>query len=257
MNKKDFFDSIRQSVFGGNLTQEQVKNVEMILGASDRMPLSWVAYILATATHETGRVMAPIKETVQAWHKNKNPSDKEVMRRLQRAYDARKLKWVRSPYWNQGWFGRGYVQITHKRNYEKLGKAIGVDLVGNPDMALQPRVAAQILVKGMVDGLFTGKKLVDYLPGDYRNARRIVNGMDRADEIASLAMKYEDALLIAGYKAIPEPVGKGQPSGSSKPAPANGRGGLVALIIGAIAVLFAWLTSGDWGWLTGLFGGGQ
>jgi predicted chitinase len=93
--------------------------------------------------------------------------------------------------------GRGYVQITGRANYAKAGVALGLDLVRNPDLALQPTVAAQILVRGCSEGWFTGKKLADYLPGDYVEARRVVNGKDRADLIAGYARNYEAALAAS------------------------------------------------------------
>lgn len=41
--------------------------------------------------------------------------------------------------------GRGFIQITGKENYDKVGKIIGVDLVNNPDLANNPEVAAKII----------------------------------------------------------------------------------------------------------------
>ena len=77
--------------------------------------------------------------------------------------------------------GRGYVQITGRNNYTKFGRLLGVDLVNDPDLALGPVVAWDILSLGMREGLFTGVKLSDYiplddqLPADYYDARRIIN----------------------------------------------------------------------------------
>lgn len=42
--------------------------------------------------------------------------------------------------------GRGIIQLTGKDNYEKYGKMLGLDLVNNPDLAADPKVAAQIAV---------------------------------------------------------------------------------------------------------------
>lgn len=101
------------------------------------------------------------------------------------------------------YYGRGYVQLTHRTNYEKFSKILGVDLVNNPDLAVDKRHASTIIVHGMVHGVFTGalkkdgvhwsgKKLADYFDGkaDWINARRIINGLDRAQEVANLAKKW-------------------------------------------------------------------
>lgn len=93
--------------------------------------------------------------------------------------------------------GRGYVQITGRNNYTNWSKRLGVDLVGNPQLAEKPEYAARILVEGMKEGTFTGKKLADYIGGgkqDFRNARRIVNGTDKADTVAGYAQKILAAM---------------------------------------------------------------
>ena len=129
-----------------------------------------IAYILATAEWETNHTWKPVKEaywTSEAWRK-------------------KHLRYY--PY-----FGRGYVQITWKENYEKFGKLLGVDLVQHPDLALYPEYAAFILVYGMKHGIFTGKKLDDYITGRvsmYADARRIINGTDKAGTIASMARDF-------------------------------------------------------------------
>jgi len=45
----------------------------------------------------------------------------------------------------QGWAyrGRGLKQLTGKYNYEKCGLGLGVDLVSNPDLLLEPMYAAR------------------------------------------------------------------------------------------------------------------
>jgi len=95
------------------------------------------------------------------------------------------------------YYGRGYVQLTWQENYQEWSNRLGIDLVNNPDLATQPEIAAQIVVAGMKEGTFTGVGLDDYINGetvDFYNARRIVNGTDRASTIASHAEKYHAVL---------------------------------------------------------------
>lgn len=200
MNLEVFFKEVRP-MFGGSLTKDQVAGCETILAACGNIPLSHKAYILATAFHETGKLMQPIKETVAAYHKDKNPSDATVVSRLDASFAKGQLTWVKTPYWKfdtsgMAWFGRGYVQLTHKYNYVKAAEKLGVDMDANPNLAMQPTVAAQVLVRGCMEGWFTGKKLDDYLPDDYKGARRVVNGTDKAATIATYARQFAVALRI-------------------------------------------------------------
>jgi hypothetical protein len=51
----------------------------------------------------------------------------------------------------------------------------------------------------MLDGDFTGKGLndyIDYNQVDYFHARRIVNGVERAKEIAHMAAQSEEAIRL-------------------------------------------------------------
>lgn len=120
-----------------------------------------IAYVLGTVQHESGFKPIPEIDGASAWY---------------------------APY-----YGRGFVQITHEANYRKYQDLLGIPLVSQPDLALRPDVAAFILVHGMRTGNFTGRKLSDYISGDNRdfyNARRIVNGTDRASLIAGYAEQW-------------------------------------------------------------------
>lgn len=184
MDRKAFYGKVRP-MFGGSLTQKQVDGIEALLATTANLPQSHRAYLLATAKHETDDTMQPIVE-----YGGRKYFDKYDTGRLAKALGN-------TPQADGDGYvyrGRGYVQITGRANYAKAGLALGLDLTRNPDMALQPTVAAQILVRGCAEGWFTGKKLADYLPGDYRSARRVVNGLDDADLIASYAEKFEAAL---------------------------------------------------------------
>ena len=94
---------------------------------------------------------------------------------------------------------RGYVQITWRENYAKYSKVLSekfgyeINLVNSPDLALEPEYAIIILLDGFKYGRFTGKKIADYINDskvDFKNARRCINGLDKATHIAKLAKKY-------------------------------------------------------------------
>lgn len=91
--------------------------------------------------------------------------------------------------------GRGYCQLTGRGNYKRMGDALGVDLIGDPDKANQPDIAYRIISLGMIGGKFTGVSLKKYITAtgcDYANARKIINGLDHAQEIADNAAKIEN-----------------------------------------------------------------
>lgn len=166
--------------------------IQIILDEAQSLPVEYQAYILATAHHETGGTFQPVRETFAK-------SDEQAVKRMDTAWASGNLPQVSVPYWRpdaggKAWFGRGYVQLTHRSNYARAARFLGADLLGNPSLAMEPKIAAKILVRGMVDGWFTGERLGDFLPGDYTGARRIVNGTDRAAKIAALAVGYERQL---------------------------------------------------------------
>ncbi|MBX3583543.1 MAG: hypothetical protein KF810_16785 [Rhizobiaceae bacterium] len=153
------------------------------------------AYVLATAHHETAATMKPVREALAK-------TDAGAIAALNKAWKAGKLPWVKSDYWSGGYFGRGYVQLTHKANYAYAGEQLGVPLAERPSLALEPDIAVKVLVNGMRDGWFTGKKLSDYITlqkSDFKGARRIVNGTDKADLIAGYAKEYDALLKAEGY----------------------------------------------------------
>jgi len=137
-----------------------------------------IAYVLATADHETNHTLKPVTEAY--WLKEPD------------AY----LKEHHANYYP--YYGRGFVQLTWDKNYRKYGDLLGVDLLKFPEMALDPDIALFVLVHGFKTGAFTGKKITDYInkdKADYINARRCINGMDKAYTIRELAKSYERMLL--------------------------------------------------------------
>lgn len=183
MDHAAFFAGVRAR-FGG-LEQPQVDGFNVLLEALSDWPVRWIAYALATAWHETGRTMQPVKEYGGPAY-------------FTRMYDilgdrpakARELGNL-TPGDGAKYAGRGYVQITGRKNYASYG------IADTPDDAMRPDKAAAILKDGMERGRFTGKSLDDY-PNDYVGARRIINGQDKAQQIAGYAISFEAALREAG-----------------------------------------------------------
>jgi predicted chitinase len=129
-----------------------------------------IAYVLATTQWETAQTFKPVREAFwndEQWRKNN-------------------LRYY--PY-----YGRGYVQLTWRNNYQAYSDILSQDLVNNPDLALNTNVALFVLVQGFKTGAFTGRKITDFINSgqtDFVGARRCINGTDKANEIAALAQSF-------------------------------------------------------------------
>jgi len=193
-----FFDGLRGPLFGGGMTASQVEGVEAITREGRRrgLPLPQIAYVLATAHHETGRRMQPVREGFAR-------DDAHAVRIVTAMHRAGRIRVnYAKPDRKTGrsYYGRGHVQLTWRRNYATFAKRLGVDLVGDPDLALDPVVSVAILFDGMSLGLYTGKRLADYITPqsvDFVGARRIVNGTDKAELVAGYARSYLEPLRAA------------------------------------------------------------
>jgi len=188
IDKVFFYKTVREQGLLGRLTQKQVYSIDTIITYWEKLcftDLRWLAYIFATVKHETANTMLPIEE----YGKGKT-----------RAY-GKKLKMSRQPYTKPDkiYFGRGYVQLTWYENYETMGRLLGVDLLNKPELALDENIASQIMFEGMTKGNssfgdFTGKSLEQYINKDicdYKNARKVINGLDKSTLIAGYAKKFE------------------------------------------------------------------
>lgn len=174
INRGTFFDKIRLSLFNNHLSDLQVSGIEDVLDYWETLhndDIRQLAYILATIFHETGETMQPIKE------------------RGGEAYLKEK------PYYP--YYGRDLCQTTWKYNYEKVKQFTGIDVVKEPHLIGQMPLAAKVAVQFMLHGWYTGKRLSDYINDDeedFINARRIINGKDKAMDIADYAIKFYEAL---------------------------------------------------------------
>lgn len=205
------YDFLRDnSMLGPKISSDEFEGCDRIIFAfaSAGSPVSYVAYGLATAYLETANTMQPINERGGNAY-------------FTRLYDVRgsrpntaRKHGNTTPGDGIKFHGRGYVQLTWKVNYEKATRklrALGfdVDLVNNPDQALQPEIAAVIMVYGMTEGWFTGRKLSDDLPArgpatiaQFVKSRDIINGTDKQDQIAVYANDFQTALQHGGYRQI-------------------------------------------------------
>lgn len=177
----------------------QVEGTEMLLDKLKGLRTSWVAYALATTWHETAATMQPVQEYggPAYFKKMYDPEGArpKVAKALGNTVPGDGVKYA----------GRGYVQLTGRTNYKRAGEAVGYPLLGNPDLAMRPDIAAEILRAGMLEGWFTGRKFETSLPDavasreQFANARRIINGMDKSDKIAGYAVDFQAALIGGGW----------------------------------------------------------
>ena len=216
INRRLFFKHVRAALFSGKMSPGQVDGIGFILDSWEAMRAAggsaglaagsaagpaagddrWLAYVLATAFHETAFTMQPIREFGGPgyYFRMYDPAsplpDRAALARRMRARPGDGVVF----------YGRGYVQLTWRTNYEKMGSVFGVDLTSSAkaaDAALDAALAAKIMLRGMIEGSFTGRKLSGYFNdarADWRGARRIINGLDRAQEIAAYGRKFHAAI---------------------------------------------------------------
>ncbi|HEP8970287.1 TPA: hypothetical protein VDU83_002625 [Pseudomonas aeruginosa] len=174
-------------------SQEGRKNIGLILDEiakrhPDALPTE-IAYVLGTAHRETASTMRPIHEAMGC-------TSEACIHKYVGDYGQPKAN-------GKSYYGRGFAQLTGDHNYQKFGKILGLTpesaLYDNPDLALEPKTAAEILVVGMFDGAFTRKhKLSDYFGPDKAEwvlARKIVNpGSKRAPVTAGYGKLFYECI---------------------------------------------------------------
>lgn len=228
-----FFDHMRDSAtLGPELVKDEVDGCNSILEASAGvLPLAWCAYALATAWWETGGVMAPNVENLnyttakrirEVWP-SRFPTEASALPYVRNArglanlvynatYDAKGQLIKRMgnrPGSDDGWNfrGRGQGHLTGRDNYERADRELGLGgaLVAGPDLANRPDLAAKILVIGMRDGWFTGKRLNDFInaqatAAQFTNARVIINPDRNGAAVAKAAVVFRDGLSAGGWR---------------------------------------------------------
>ena len=274
MNRAAFFASLRGgAMFPQGFTQQQVDGLTNLLDVWEKHyfadPLNLLAYNLATAFHETAGTMQPIKERGPVSYFNKyEPGTRlgKVLGNTQKG-DGYRFR------------GEGHVQNTGRRNAafasKRLNEVFGlnIDLVKNPEKRDDPLVSAHSLFLGNKEGWWTGKDLFDYIDDkderdaedlrEFVNARRVVNGTDKAEKIGGHALEFEKALKAAGYAPrsvsvsapVPRPVPAPKPRSDAPvadpgqvPTASKGAKVLVASIVAAAAAVGAWFSDHFQGW---------
>lgn len=203
-----FYDSIRPLFRRGRLTQKQVDGMESIFAETPGMWPSHVAYIMATAFHETGQRMQPVRE---GFAKTNAGAIRAVTGLYNKGIIVTNYA-LPDPITGHSYYGRGLVQLTWKSNYERMGKALGLDLVGTPDMVLETKVSTKCLVLGMERGLFRRGRHLSMLPTapttrQFVAARDIINGdvVRNGPRIAGYAVAFMEAILAQVAVEVEEP----------------------------------------------------
>jgi putative chitinase len=165
IDRDAYFDKVRDALFGGSMTQQQVDGQNVILsvweygaGGTPMTDIRWLVTEYGSEDYLQGKPYYP-------------------------------------------YVGRGYVQLTWEENYRNAGISLGLiddrDLVAHPAVALDSLIAARVMFRGMAEGWFTGKKLGQYFndeDDDPVNARRIINGNDCDQLIADYHYVFLNAL---------------------------------------------------------------
>lgn len=215
--RKVFYDKVRESVFGGFLEQSQVEGLEAVLDYWESMRLAdqrWLAYGLATDRHETGAKMQPVRENMnyttiaqirKTWP-SRFPTD-ESARPYVKNPKALAIKVYGGRMGNDpapstdGWDyrGDGLPQLTGKEMFLKFGVQPGMDLA----------TSVEVMFKGMIGGLFTGRKLSEFFNASTENpegARAIINPDSNGPKVANYYRAFLAALKAAAqaYDATDE-----------------------------------------------------
>ena len=187
INKRATYKEINKHF--GKLKISQVRNFEAIFDEFKIRKLTdnrYLAYILATIWHETRETMQPIEEDGKG-----------------KGLRYGKKIWFSGKAYNDVphiYYGRGHVQNTWRDNYLKLTKANTQDwdFVNKPSLLLEIKPSIWATFYGMINGIYTGKKLGDFFNekiNDPTGARKIINGTDKAKLISDYYAKFLKSII--------------------------------------------------------------
>jgi hypothetical protein len=244
MNRAAFFAALRRrnsGVFGTSLSQQQVDGISGILEAFEAVgdgKADTLAYALATAYHETGGRMVPVREDFATTDAGARRAVNALA--AKRGPNSAVARYAKpQPPYGHVYYGRGHVQLTWLDNYRRSSADAGVDLVRDPDAMLDPVISARVLILGLLDGRWNGagRGVRNYLDrGDWAGARRTVNIMDKADLIAGYGRAFHAALIEAGGVTSP-PVTRPALDVTAPPKTEH-EGGLMAVLARILTAIF-------------------
>lgn len=190
INRSKTYENIKKNFGLKSLSQKQVEGFEAVFDEFERREMNdyrMLIYILATIWHEVSQTMQPIEEIGKG---------KGLKYGKRVWYDGRIYTDVPHIY-----YGRGLTQNTWRDIYEKLTKANtrGWDFVNNPGLLLEMEPSIWATFHAMTTGLYTGRKLSQYFNEkviDPVNARRIINGKDKAELIAGHYAKFFKSIIL-------------------------------------------------------------
>lgn len=203
--KLDFDFAKFKEVFSvGSINQAFVDGVNGLFAAfNDYKELDasnplYVAYMLATAYHETALTMQAITEYGGVRYFDKYDTGRLAAmlgNTPEKDGDGYKYR------------GRGHVMITGYGNYKKFTDILGIDLVNSPDLALDHIVSAKVLTIGSLKGTFTTRRLSQYIKyglerNEWVNARRVINGVDKNTAIADYAIMFLQCVKVERVQAL-------------------------------------------------------
>lgn len=248
INKKTFFATLRKSSAFATFDAVQVSVIDAIINEFERRrhaDLRWLAYMLATAKGECN--FRPVREIGRGKGRAYGKPDKRT---------------------GKTYYGRGLVQLTWYDNYKRMGETLDIDLLRDPDRALEVGIAVAIMFEGMTTGAtdkdsFTKYQLHDFFnatTNDPVEARRIINGTDKAKTFARWhntileALRAADMRIVQAPSPVPAPV---EPeTGNATPEPPQAKPGPSAEQVGGAVIVGAGGVAGTlgvpWGWVIGL-----
>jgi len=181
VNVDMFIEKIKVDLFDGVMSEVQIESVKAIMNqclVQGMYDIRMVAYAYASAYYDCYQPNSP------------SPA------RLVPCFEHHALVILKTnlyfPY-----FGRSYPQLRYKHHYKAESIRQNIDLLYSPDLMMQIEISANTHVHYLLHGLHWGRKLGDYIYGNYCNytkCRRCTSNSNNRWEVARIAFIFEKSL---------------------------------------------------------------